>query len=83
MPRLCVLVRGSYLPPQPTTLHPSSHPRTRDCVQEITFKKLDYQHPTVMSFLIAFVSMGIGAAGGGFRDRKAPLRSNAAVGILR
>ena len=51
--------------------------------QEVTFKQLEYQHPTVMSFLIAFVSMCIGAAGGGFRGRRAPIRSHASVGLLR
>ena len=52
-------------------------------VQETIFIALKFTHPAVMSLFQAFVTMVIGAVGGGFRDRKAPIRSHVAVGALK
>ena len=51
-------------------------------LQEYTFTTLQYAHPAVMSTVLTFVTMSIGAAQGGFRDRKAPLAAHIAVGAL-
>lgn len=45
-------------------------------------KELAYTHSSVVTFAISFVTTVIGGLFGGFRNRKAPLKSHVAVGIL-